>query len=162
MHTATIIDTAQVIEHFLELFSSTPTTTALRHSLDELAVAMSRLSALEPSMGDEDQDQDQDQDQDETHWREKARRAFPRLGFYYSAQPCEPDMGRPEVVLGDALDDLADIATELNRAKSHLLVGNKTLAISTLLFSYQTHWGSHLRSLQFFLHEKWRDTPDQE
>jgi len=54
--------------------------------------------------------------------------------------------------VGDAIGDLADIVLEM-RAVAWLWdhVGEAD-ALWQLHFGFETHWGTHLRSLQWFVH----------
>lgn len=77
--------------------------------------------------------------------------AFPDLGPYDAVTELSKADGRPEVTAGDALDDLADIAVDLqevlDRAKFSI-----DDAVWLFRFGFETHWGTHLRWLQLYLH----------
>lgn len=78
--------------------------------------------------------------------------AFPGLGLYSAAlDPLTPEAG-PEVTMGDALDDLTDIARDMQEVldRSAFSVDD---AIWHFRFGYTSHWGRHLRWLQLYLLE---------
>jgi hypothetical protein len=72
---------------------------------------------------------------------------FPDLGFYGVADPLEID---GEFMLGDAIDDLADIANDLAETLwrwEHLGPDDAHWHFHQMFF----HWGWHMRELQSFL-----------
>ncbi|WP_188513546.1 DUF5063 domain-containing protein [Blastomonas aquatica] len=80
----------------------------------------------------------------------RASASFPELGLYAVVDPIQ-GMDQ-EVMLGDAIDDLADIALDLSSVL--LLVENGAVngAMWEFRFGYQTHWGAHLHQLRGYLH----------
>jgi len=77
---------------------------------------------------------------------------FPDFGFYAWAGPEENP--NSEVMMGDAIDDLADIYGDLRDVV--WLWENSSAADATwqFRFGYQTHWGRHLLDLRSYLHWK--------
>lgn len=77
--------------------------------------------------------------------------AFPDLGLYPAV--LDTDALEPKVTLGDALDDLTDLALDLqevaDRARS-----SADDALWHFRFGFRTHWGAHLRWLQLYLHRR--------
>ncbi len=74
---------------------------------------------------------------------------FPELGYYPSASPSDPMSDKSS--LGDAIDDLTDIAGELQEAVwLHENVSPQE-ANWHFRFSYETHWGEHLRNVLTYL-----------
>jgi hypothetical protein len=77
---------------------------------------------------------------------------FPSLGMYNTALDVTTKLAETEIAVGDAIDDITDIARELydvawcwehtsgNDAQWHYEDG------------YRGHWGGHLRNLQLYLH----------
>lgn len=61
---------------------------------------------------------------------------FPSLGLYNEALHIADKVGASELSMGEAIDDLTDIAMDMHS------------------FGFETHWGLHLRSLQLYLHER--------
>jgi hypothetical protein len=62
------------------------------------------------------------------------------------------DIGESKVLVGDGIDDIADILLDL---KAVLWRFNNTSvddALWDLKQSFQYHWGLHLRELQLYLH----------
>ena len=55
-------------------------------------------------------------------------------------------------MVGDAIDDLTDITHELQLAAWFRDRGRSVEGAATLAWSFDTHWGLHLRELQLYLH----------
>lgn len=84
---------------------------------------------------------------DPPDWSYVERRAlvtarFPGLGFY--------DL--PDIRVGDATDDLADIIGDLAAATWRRQNTSDENALWHLLFTHQSHWGQHLEDLRRYLH----------
>lgn len=76
--------------------------------------------------------------------------AFPSLGHYAVVTPVlDPEA---EVLMGDAIDDLADITSELRDVEWRL--ANTTAADATwaFRFGFEHHWGRHLADVRSYLH----------
>jgi hypothetical protein len=75
---------------------------------------------------------------------------FPDLGLYATIEPGDPD--KLDGMVGDAIDDLADIAGDLQeviwRAEN---VGTDDAAWH-FRFGYLSHWGQHLMELRGHVH----------
>lgn len=84
--------------------------------------------------------------------REIAARAFPSFGFYADVTP-EP-ISAPDVIVGDAIDDLADIAVELQEVEWRWTNTSPEDAAWAFRFGYQSHWGKHLHNLRRYLHDR--------
>lgn len=84
--------------------------------------------------------------------RERVRRSFPDFGVYAVAAP--EDLPPAEVMVGDAIDDLADIYNDLSGVAWLLQNGSEADAIWQFRFDFQSHWGRHLLNLRSYLH--WR------
>ena len=86
-------------------------------------------------------------------WRGRVVRAFPGLGPYNAVQPVTEVVGAGQAVVGDAVDDLADIARDLEEVALRWQASpDDALWHFDLLF--RTHWGQHLRQLQLVLHRE--------
>jgi len=86
-------------------------------------------------------------------WRSRAETTFPELGYYNAARPLSENIGKSDLVVGDAIDDIADIAGDLEIVS--LRWSSSTAdALWHLEFSFLNHWGEHLRNLQLYLHMK--------
>lgn len=81
---------------------------------------------------------------------ERASASFPELGHYADVEP--QDGLKQEIALGDAIDDLADIARDLSGVLWHIERGAINDAYWEFRFGYQTHWGAHLHRLRRYLH----------
>lgn len=79
-------------------------------------------------------------------------RRFPSLGYYNVPLNITQSLTEPELGLADAVDDLADIAADLESAIWRRDNNGEADGISHLDLTFRTHWGMHLRGLQLFLH----------
>lgn len=89
-------------------------------------------------------------DPDRTRARVAAR--FPRYGWYNTAARTSVDIGAGELVVGDAVDDIADIADELAAVAWRLENTGEPDALWHFFDGYDHHWGAHLRRLQLYLY----------
>lgn len=81
--------------------------------------------------------------------RDRIAARFPRLGLY-RALDLELE-GTPSV--GDAVDDLVDLARELRDVVWLWERVGEDDALARLHAGFATHWGAHLRQLQAYLQE---------
>ncbi|MBF5045420.1 DUF5063 domain-containing protein [Aggregicoccus sp. 17bor-14] len=81
---------------------------------------------------------------------------FPGLGLYDAVLESTEHLGEPELGIGDALDDLIDIARELEGVLLRWESTSEADALWHLRFGFDSHWGKHLRSLQLYLHRRAR------
>ena len=124
-----------------------PTIPALVRALDELALAAQ--DAPEAYIDDNDNaPPSQGMDGYKATYARLAER-FPNLGHYGVADPLEVP-GEPMV--GDAIDDLADIVGDLEKVLWRYENISVADAHSEMQFSFKTHWGRHLRELGLYLH----------
>jgi hypothetical protein len=77
---------------------------------------------------------------------------FPNLGYYNLPGTISIYVGKSEMHTGDALDDLVDIANELSECMWRWQNNSENDALWHFRFGYEKHWGTHLRSLQMYLH----------
>jgi hypothetical protein len=126
-----------------------PSLTQLSELLDALASAYHLVPLSEPA----DIEADRPSRFDEwKEWMLVLGKRFPELGYYRRVDPlAEPP---DDLFLEDAIDDLADIALDLEdflwRAEN---LGTDD-ANWHVRFSFESHWGSHLRGLTSYLHAK--------
>ncbi|MFP2958269.1 DUF5063 domain-containing protein [Myxococcus sp. 1LA] len=79
---------------------------------------------------------------------------FPALGLYNEALHIADTVGESEVSTGDAIDDLTDIAMDLQDVLFRWENTSEADALWHLRFGFEAHWGRHLRSLQLYLHAR--------
>jgi len=120
---------------------------ALARALDDLASAYHDTPHGQPS--DEPADPPRD---DYKSVRRKAESLFPGLGLYGIADPLE--VPNKKAMVGDAIDDITDIARDLGEVVWRWQVLGADDANWHFRFGYQTHWGRHLHELRFYLHAK--------
>ncbi|CAM3033661.1 hypothetical protein SPAN111604_00460 [Sphingomonas antarctica] len=128
-----------------------PSIRRLLELLDALSAAYHALPISEPFDTDDDIVAKRD-------WSESIKflgRRFPNLGYYPVVDPLADIT--TEVSLGDAIDDLADIERDLEEYLERLAKFGPNDANWHVRFSYEIHWGWHLRELAAYLHAKeWR------
>lgn len=82
----------------------------------------------------------------------KLGKRFPELGLYAIRDPL--NLTTNEELMGDAIDDLADIVGDLQKViwrSNHVDAENAIWHFCNL---YAIHWGRHLRELSLYLHAK--------
>ncbi|GEL69463.1 DUF5063 domain-containing protein [Myxococcus virescens] len=79
---------------------------------------------------------------------------FPALGLYNEALHIVDKVGESELSIGDAIDDLTDIAMDLHSVLFRWENTSEEDALWHFRFGFETHWGLHLRSLQLYLHQR--------
>jgi hypothetical protein len=82
--------------------------------------------------------------------REVASRTFPEFGLYAVVMPESNPNAQP--MLGDALDDLTDIALDMENVLWRFENGDPRDAAWHFRFGYQSHWGRHLLDLRSYVH----------
>jgi hypothetical protein len=89
---------------------------------------------------------------DETTLRELVSHRFPNYGYYNSPDVVTEKIGEATCTVGDAIDDLADITSELRDVDWRWSNTSEADALWHLQFNYRSHWREHLRGLQLYLH----------
>ncbi|UBV44104.1 hypothetical protein LAJ19_14940 (plasmid) [Deinococcus taeanensis] len=95
-----------------------------------------------------------------SEFRAQISQSWPELGFYNARTGDGWSLDQADEV-GDALDDLADIAVDMERALQ-LLPADVPGALSYLRFTAVTHWGEHVRSLVHHLRFQPKRLPSAE
>jgi hypothetical protein len=92
-----------------------------------------------------------DAPKNEKKWRILAGKRFPDFGYY--KVPCYviEQLAESELMIGDAIDDLADIAADLQDVAWHWKHTSINNALWHFRFGFKAHWDDHLRYLQFFI-----------
>jgi len=77
---------------------------------------------------------------------------FPSLGYYNLADPTTKNIGTASIMVGDGIDDLADIYNDLRETVWRWENTSERDALWHLTNSFRSHWEFHLRSLQYYLY----------
>lgn len=86
------------------------------------------------------------------------KRRYPTLGFYWLAlHPVMQDGIKGEIVVGDAIDDLADILLELSEVQWFAKQTDRINALAAMRFRYESHLWMHVHSLRQYLEEMRHD-----
>jgi Domain of unknown function (DUF5063) len=138
--------------HFLELIESNQS----ENPIKSLELALDEIALLAHFIGDVSSDEKEylgaASTRDYPQWREIITKRFPSFGFYNVPSVISHNIGGAKLLTGDAIDDLVDIAKELSEFVWLWQYTSENNALWHLQFSYESHLGSHLRSLQMYLH----------
>ena len=126
---------------------SPPSIEALAMALDRLALAYGEAPCGAPA--DEDTEAP---DHDRGAIRRLVADRFPELGFYAVVDPLAVLPETP--LVGDAIDDIAEIADDLSEVLWRFTAVGADDAYWHFRFDYQTHWGRHLHDLRSYIHAK--------
>lgn len=142
---ATVVE---AVKSFLELACDRPAVSneELYRALDTLADAYHSAPPCEPSDRD-----DEPPDHDYSALRKVLGARFPDLGYYNSGNRSEPLA--QSTLVGDALDDLTDTVQDLRDIAWRAPNLGEDDAIWWVRWSFERHWGMHLRNLSAYLHE---------
>ncbi len=122
---------------------------SLRFALDRLSLAYHFADYTA-----DDSDYAESQKRDYQAIREVVSNNFPQLGYYNVAGEISEKIAEAEVHVGDAIDDICDIAGDLEEVLwcwDNTSIDN---ALWNFKFGYDSHWGKHLRDLQLYLYAK--------
>jgi hypothetical protein len=76
---------------------------------------------------------------------------FPRYGYYNVPETVTQKIGEASCIVGDAIDDILDIANDLSQVEWCWRNTSEDDALWHLRQSFETHWREHLRGLQLYL-----------
>lgn len=133
----------------LVLEGTPPADAVLARALDELALAYH-----DTPDGDPHDDERELPKTDHQGTRSRLSARFPQYSHYPVAWPSSDPDERP--LIGDAIDDLADICGDLQNIVWRFEVLGGDDAHWHFKFLYQIHWGRHLRQVAYYLYEKIR------
>jgi Domain of unknown function (DUF5063) len=119
---------------------------ALELILDKLALAHNFINFLF-----DETDYPEAPREDYMRLRQLAERRFPNFG-YYNMPACITDkIAESGILVGDAIDDVADIARDMHEVAWCWEHTSPEDALWRFQFGYESHWGEHLRSLQLYI-----------
>lgn len=136
---------------YLDLLRSAPADTRdrllqLAATLDSLCAAFNETRDVE--LTEEEADAPR---ADPKPFGEQAASSFPELGFYPDVDPLKGF--DQEIAQGWGLDDLMDIAVDLNEVLWLIDARRVTDAVWQFRWGYENHWGDHLHDLRRYLHK---------
>jgi hypothetical protein len=79
------------------------------------------------------------------------KKRFPNYGYYNVAEDVTCNVGKSGTMVGDAIDDINDIALDLIETKWNWENNSIEDGLWHLKNNFETHWGHHLRGLQLYL-----------
>ena len=86
--------------------------------------------------------------------RDHLVRLFPDFGCYNTPEGVTIDVGESPCAVGDAIDDLHDIVSELREVEWRWSNTSPADALFHFEFTYGSHWQHHLRWLQVYIIER--------
>lgn len=126
-----------------------PSDAVLAQALDELALAYHDTPEGEPAPSNQDPPA-----RNQAALRAIIEVRFPDYGYYaVMLDPLDLDLSGSKAGIGDAIDDLLDIASDLAEAVwrfDHLGADDAHWYLHLLHF----HWGRHMRELSLYLHAR--------
>ncbi len=118
----------------------------LRRSVDQLA-----LLQHDVSYAFDDRDYPDTPQKDYQALREIVSSRFPELGYYNVPASVTQHIAEADMHVGDAIDDIADIARDLYDVQWRWENTSADDALWYFTNNYFTHWEEHLRGLQLYL-----------
>jgi len=91
-------------------------------------------------------------DRNYAHFRELAVQHFPNFGYYNVPSVITDKIIQAEMYVGDAIDDVSEIAGDLKQVAWAWENTSENDAIWHFRFGFDSHWGTHLRNLQGYVH----------
>ena len=120
------------------------------HTLDRLAIFIESSKADFDEGSDDDDDLIPDSTYDTVSKATQIR--FPDWGYYNVCADISVKIAETEVLVGDAIDDIADIVGELVEVQWIFDNQTHTHALWHLSFGYRYHWREHLLNLKLYVH----------
>ncbi len=151
-------DVKIAVSHFLELVvngrgGEKENVTALVVALDMLAW----MQHVADAPGTPEAAAQEAPEREYTKMRALVGQQFPSFGYYSTpANPVDQN-GEAEMITGDAVADLANIACELYEVAWRFQNTDTTDALRAFSEGYRQNWRSHLRTLQWYI-ERRRDS----
>lgn len=145
-------ETLIAVQDYLALFDEIPASEM--DDLEKLARILDRLAVC--IYCDAEGSPGEDKNPPDTSYsdlRKAAERRFPTLGYYPYVDPSEPH-DTAELLVGDAHDDLADIARDLTQIVWRWKNVSPEDALWYFKLLYRSHWGNHLHDLRRYLHAR--------
>lgn len=84
--------------------------------------------------------------------RKVVNNKFPDYGYYNIPNDISGKIADTEVLVGDAIDDISDIYLDLKKIAWKFQNTSYKDALYDYQFDYNTHWGEHLRNLQWYIY----------
>ena len=79
---------------------------------------------------------------------------FPNYGYYNLPEEITSKISEAGVIVGDAIDDITDIAQDMQEVRWRWDKTGELDALWHFRFGYYSHWGNHLRELQIYLYAR--------
>lgn len=154
-------DLLRTVESYLALFSQTGDEPAIGRT-ERLAIALDALASAYhaapngPFVNAERNPPKRDFEQGYKQLRAAAVAAFPDFGYYACVKIDAVPPSLDDCMIGDAIDDLADIAGDLGEVAWRWHNNGAPDATWHFRNLYEIHWGRHLHDLRSYVHFKLR------
>ena len=144
-------DIKAAIRGFLSLLEDDDLTVSqaedrLPRLLDQLALAQAHLNYVHDA-----REHPAAPGMDYQQLRQRVADRFPNYGYYNTAEHVTTNIGQSGTIVGDAIDDLADIARDLYAVEWCWLNNGEADALWHFEQDFRHHWRRHLRGLQLYL-----------
>ena len=146
---------AESIRDLLHAFTSSVNDMTIRQlslHLDQIVAAISGLP--------EDLEPDDIYAPDGRPFRERyesLKNSYPSLGFYRVLDSVDVTMEEPVLIVGDSLDDLADIVSDFETTLWYFDNSPGQNALWHLQFQFKHHTEYHIRNLQYYLYRSYAE-----
>jgi len=119
---------------------------------DALADALDRLVALGRHAPSPESDEDREAPRmDTAPLRDTIATRFPMLGEYNTPENVTFAIGETQCLVGNAVDDLAELIGDLDEVRWHFRNSEEGSAMWEFRFSYDNSWGRNAANLRWFL-----------
>lgn len=141
---------AFAVRAFLACIEGTATSDEARLSATARALDLVSLAYYDSTAPADSNSEGEPPQRDYKMMREKVAARFPTLGYYGAAPPGETLDA--EITVGDAIDDLTDIYSELQDVAWCLETTSPLDAIRLFRFGFEHHWGRHACDVRGAIH----------
>ena len=147
-----VLTFAQAADHF-----EARVTGGVRLDLEELYSLLVGLQYAALSLPDVEPERDEAELEAQGAQMERRNQvlpAVPDLGFYHHVLNPNDVQSDPEIALGDAIDDLAEIICEIRNGRALLQHGSLQEAAWTWRWTFRNHWRAHAVGLMAAVNER--------
>ena len=147
----------QIIDAIQKFLSILDSDTTEEEAIRNLMTSLDELAFLSHNISYETNDKDHPSPPERNCSKtlEKVRKRFSSLGFYNVAGGISDKISECDMLVGDAISDIAEIADDLNEVLWYFNNTSNDNALFYFKLDFAAHWGRILRELQLYLHDRW-------
>ena len=126
---------------------------SVEERVQQLRRVLDRLALIQHDVDDtfDGADYSEPPEKDYDALRKLVSSRFPNFGYYNVPIWVTREIGTSNMGIGDAIDDIVDIAADLRGVLWRFDHASSDDALWYFKFSYAAHWEEHLRDLQVYL-----------